>query len=254
MDYPISTVARLAGTTTRTLRHYGDVGLLAPSRVGANGYRYYDAEALVRLQRILLLRSLGLPLPAIGEVIDAGRTDAPASTLRVHLQYLRGEQERLGRQITAVLTTVEALERGEEPMPEDMFNGFDHTQYREEVEERWGRDAYAEGDSWWRSKTDAEKDAFTREVAELNAGWTDAATRGIAPTGEEAQALAARHVAWLSGVPGVPRDDDGSLSAEYIGGLGEMYVGDPRFAANYGGQDGAELVRAALDEWLLRRT
>ena len=91
-------------------------------------------------------------------------------------------------------------------------------------------------------------------MAELNAGWTDAATRGIAPTGEEAQALAARHVAWLSGVPGVPRDDDWSLSAEYIGGLGEMYVGDPRFAANYGWHDGAELVRAALDEWLLRRT
>jgi DNA-binding transcriptional MerR regulator len=253
VDYPISTVARLTGTTSRTLRHYGDIGLLAPSRVGTNGYRYYDSAALVRLQRILLLRSLGLPLPAIGEVMADTRAEAPASALRAHLQVLRGEQERLDRQITAVLTTVEALERGEEPMPEDMFNGFDHTRYREEVEERWGRDAYADGDSWWRSKTQEEKDAFGKEVADLNADWTAAATRNIAPTGEEALALAGRHIAWLAGIPGTPRGADGSLAREYIRGLGEMYVGDPRFAANYGGRQGAELVQAALGAWLERQ-
>ena len=28
-------------------------------------------------------------------------------------------------------------------MAEEMFDGFDHTQYKEEVEERWGKDAYA---------------------------------------------------------------------------------------------------------------
>ena len=59
--------ARSAGTTSRTLRHYGAVGLLEPSRIGGNGYRYYDEEALVRLQRIL---ELGLGLPAIAEVLD----------------------------------------------------------------------------------------------------------------------------------------------------------------------------------------
>ena len=49
MEASIQEVARLAGTTSRTLRHYGDIGLLAPSRVGANGYRWYDDDALVRL-------------------------------------------------------------------------------------------------------------------------------------------------------------------------------------------------------------
>ena len=42
MDWSIQEVARLAGATSRTLRHYGDVGLLPASRIGANGYRYYD--------------------------------------------------------------------------------------------------------------------------------------------------------------------------------------------------------------------
>ncbi|HSU47497.1 MAG TPA: MerR family transcriptional regulator, partial [Arthrobacter sp.] len=62
-DWSIQDVARLAGTTSRTLRHYDDIGLLKPSRVGSNGYRYYDGAALLQLQRILLLRELGLGLP-----------------------------------------------------------------------------------------------------------------------------------------------------------------------------------------------
>ena len=62
----------------------------------------------------------------------------------------------------------------------------------------------------------------------------------------EAQALAARHVAWLRGIPGTPAATPGGDVAGYVRGLGELYVADPRFAANYGGQAGAEFVRAAL--------
>ena len=71
MEWSIQQIAKLAGTTSRTLRHYDDIGLLSPSSVGHNGYRHYDQAALVRLQRILLLRELGLGLPQIAEVLDA---------------------------------------------------------------------------------------------------------------------------------------------------------------------------------------
>ena len=50
MDWSIQQIARLAGTTSRTLRHYGDLGLLEPTRIGANGYRYYDQAALTRCE------------------------------------------------------------------------------------------------------------------------------------------------------------------------------------------------------------
>ena len=81
MLYGISDVARAAGTTSRTLRHYQDVGLLEPTRIGANGYRYYDDAALTRLQRILLLRQLGLGVAAIAEALD--RAD-DTNALRAH--------------------------------------------------------------------------------------------------------------------------------------------------------------------------
>ena len=48
--WSIVEVARLAGVSSRTLRHYDDVGLLPPAYVGSNGYRYYGRAELHRLQ------------------------------------------------------------------------------------------------------------------------------------------------------------------------------------------------------------
>ncbi len=240
----IQEVARLTGTTSRTLRHYDDIGLLPPSEVAANGYRRYDQRALVRLQRILLLRELGLSLPTIAEVLDGQASDAAA--LRTHLEWLRQEKERLDRQIASVEITMNTMEGGGRIMAEQMFDGFDHTQHKQEVVDRWGEDAYAQGDVWWRSKTAEEKAAFQSEHAALAAEWTDAATRGEAPDGDIARALVQRHIRWLGQAPGAPRVADGRLDPDYVTGLGEMYVADPRFGSNYGGPAGAELVRDAL--------
>ena len=60
--FTVKQLSETAGVTSRTLRYYDEIGLLKPSRVGDNGYRYYDDEALLRLQQILLYRELGMPL------------------------------------------------------------------------------------------------------------------------------------------------------------------------------------------------
>ncbi|WP_454041854.1 MerR family transcriptional regulator [Cellulosimicrobium sp. Marseille-Q8652] len=242
-DWSIQEVARLAGTTSRTLRHYDAVGLLAPSRVASNGYRHYDADALVRLQRILLLRDLGLGLPAIRAALDEQESEVRA--LRTHLDWLRAERQRLARQIASVERTITTMEGGGELMATDMFDGFDHTQYREEVEDRWGKDAYARGDAWWRGMSDDERSAWKERTARLNDDWAAAAQAGVDPASDEAQELARRHVSWLQAVPANPAHEAGPL-AGYLLGLGEMYVNDPRFALNYGGVEGATFVRDAL--------
>jgi DNA-binding transcriptional MerR regulator len=248
MDWSVQQIARLAGTTSRTLRHYDDIGLLKPSRTGDNGYRYYDQAALVRLQRILLLRQLGLGLPAVAEVI--GRESDAVKALDRHLAWLRKEQDRLARQIASIQQTIEAVKEGKGIMAENMFDGFDHTQHKEEVEDRWGKDAYAAGDAWWRAMGASEKDAWKRRSQQLGSDWTAAAVSGIAPDSGDAQELARRHVEWLTGIPGTPAAASATgRNANikgYVTGLGEMYVADPRFAANYGGETGAAFVRDAL--------
>lgn len=251
MEWSIQQIARLAGTTSRTLRHYDDLGLVPPSRVGDNGYRYYDEPALVRLQRVLLLRELGLGLSEIGAILDREVDEAPALT--THLSLLRQERDRLARQIAAVEHTIEALKGGTELMAETMFDGFDHTQYREEVEERWGKDAYARSDAWWRGLSDEDRRAWKSQVERLGKDWIAAANdEGVTPDSATAQDIARRHIAWLRGIPGTPAATLGGDLAGYVRGLAEMYVQDERFAANYGGREGAEFVRDALLSYLAR--
>ncbi|WP_312676216.1 TipAS antibiotic-recognition domain-containing protein [Microbacterium sp.] len=243
-EWSIQQIAKLAGTTSRTLRHYGELGLLPPSSVGDNGYRRYDSASLLRLQRILLLRELGLGLPQIAEIL--ARPTAAEEALETHLAWLHDEHDRLTRQIASVEATITTLKKGEEPMAEDMFDGFDHTQYKDEVTERWGEKAYADSDRWWRGMDAATQADWKAQTAALNAAWQDAAASGLASDSAAAQELAARHVAWLRGIPGTPAADPHADIAGYVRGLAEMYVADERFAANYGGTAGATFVRDAL--------
>ncbi|MGW6172610.1 MerR family transcriptional regulator [Arthrobacter sp. NPDC055138] len=237
--YSIHEVAKAAGTTSRTLRHYQDIGLLEPSHTGHNGYRYYDGAALVRLQRILLLRQLGLGLPEINKVLEGTRDTTAA--LRGHLELLLQERDRLEKQIASVKTTIDKTERGERLMANEMFDGFDHTQFKEEVEERWGKDAYAKGDQWWRGMSDAERTPWKERSKELMADWIAAGQAGLAADSDEAQVLAQRQFDWLAGANGGQE-----VSFGYFTGLGEMYVADQRFGANYGGEQGAGFVRDAM--------
>ena len=90
------------------------------------------------------------------------------------------------------------------------------------------------------------------EVAELWLQRLDTSPAGFLrrQVALEAQALPARHVDWLRSVPGTPPSKPGGDLAAYVLGLADMYVADPRFAANYatseGGSVGAEFVRDAL--------
>ena len=244
MDWSIQDIARLSGTTSRTLRHYDKIGLLKPSRVGANGYRHYDEDALAALQRILLLREMGLGLPAISDVL-AGQT-RHTDALHTHLHWLQKEKDRLDRQIGTVETTIRKLEGKEQLMAEEMFDGFDHAEFKDEVEERWGKDAYAKSDSWYRSLTSEDKSAFKQHSDELAFAWIDAAASSKTADGDTAQKIAQRHYEWLRSIPGTPRGGNGGPTKQYFTWMAEMYVADERFALNYGGQAGAEFVRDAM--------
>ncbi|QOR70632.1 MerR family transcriptional regulator [Ruania alkalisoli] len=236
-EWSMHEITRATGTTSRTLRHYDQIGLLPPARIGANGYRYYDTDALVRLQRILLLRELGLSLPAIAEVLAGDQSEAEA--LRTHLELLELERSRLERRIASVRTTLTKREGGEHLMASEMFDGFDHTQYENEVTERWGREAWQSSDTWWRSLSAQEKAAFQAEQEQIAAGFIAAHEAGTAPDSAEVAELCRRHHLWLG-------QSVSTVSKAYYLGLADMYVADPRFGKNYGGSDGAEYVREAM--------
>src|ERR1039458_7274736 len=84
--------AELAGVTVRTLHHYDRLGLLKPRRTAA-GYRVYQARDLERLEQIIALKFLGLPLRRIGTLLDRELVALP-DALRMQRSVLE-EKRRL---------------------------------------------------------------------------------------------------------------------------------------------------------------
>ena len=95
----IGEVAKLIGVSTKTIRYYHEIGLLAEPKRTEGGYRLYTAQDLLRLQRIRRLRSLGLPLDRIKEIL--GESDVEQEIM------LRNALQSLIQELTAQIIELE---------------------------------------------------------------------------------------------------------------------------------------------------
>nr|WP_299243839.1 MerR family transcriptional regulator [uncultured Halomonas sp.] len=79
----VSELARNAGVTAETVRHYTREGLLQPCRDPENGYQLYDGDSLNRLRFIQRARTLGFSVREIGEILaHADHGDSPCPLVR----------------------------------------------------------------------------------------------------------------------------------------------------------------------------
>jgi DNA-binding transcriptional MerR regulator len=90
--FKIGDFSRIARVSCRLLRYYDEIGLLKPGSIERDtGYRYYSASQLPRLNRILVLKELGLSLEEIARVLDSNLT---AAELRGMLTVRRSDAQR----------------------------------------------------------------------------------------------------------------------------------------------------------------
>jgi DNA-binding transcriptional MerR regulator len=240
VTWSIQQVARMAGVTSRTLRHYDEIGLLPHSHVAANGYRQYGPDQLLRLQRILVLRELRLGLDEIAAVLDEEKDVLTA--LRSHHDRLLAERDRFDRLAATVSRTIQDVERGAQMTArsvEHWFEGFDQekqAQYRKEAAERWGEDAVtaaeAKSGGWSREKAEQWAEAVTALVDHIDAGRD--------PADPAVQLTVAGHHQWLRG--------HWEPTRESYKGLADVYADDERFRANFDKTDPrlAEYLRTAM--------
>lgn len=66
----ISQVSKSYGISTRTLRYYEQIGLLQSTKADDYAYRVYSPQAIQRLQQIIMLRKLRIPLKKIGDIFS----------------------------------------------------------------------------------------------------------------------------------------------------------------------------------------
>jgi DNA-binding transcriptional MerR regulator len=90
--FKIGDFSRIARVSCRLLRYYDELGLLKPGSIERDtGYRYYSASQLPRLNRILVLKELGLSLEDIARVLDSNLS---AAELRGMLIVRRSDAQR----------------------------------------------------------------------------------------------------------------------------------------------------------------
>jgi cob(I)alamin adenosyltransferase len=120
-DWTIGELAKAAGLTVRTLRHYDQLSLLTPSRHAASGHRRYGASEVSRLYQILALRSLGFSLTAIASLLDSGTETKLLPMAQSHLEHVSNQldmYDALHRRLTRL---VEALEQREATSAEQLL-------------------------------------------------------------------------------------------------------------------------------------
>lgn len=221
--YTIRQLADLAGVTPRALRHYDTIGLLRPTSVGDNGYRYYDEVAALRLQQILFFRELGLALGDIRAVLDAPEFEA-AAALEHHRAALAARADRLQHLIHTIDRTLRHLQ-GEIEMPtQDLFAGFDEetqARYEKEAAEMYDPRTVAESSRRWKGYSAEEQARIQREGGQIYQAM--AALLGRDPADADVQAVVGRwhrHLrAFYEPTPDILR------------GLGQAYAEQPEFSA-----------------------
>ncbi|MBP2703865.1 MerR family transcriptional regulator [Microbispora sp. RL4-1S] len=240
MSYSVGEVARLAGVTVRTLHHYDEIGLLSPGERTVAGYRRYTEPDLERLQQVLFYRELGFSLEEIAVILDEPGAD-PMTHLRRQHELLRRRIGRLEEMRTAVERAMEAHTMGIDLTPQErfeVFGEFDPDQYADEARERWGgTEAFEQSRARTARYTKDDWKTITGEAGEITAAFAAAYAEGAPADGDRARQIAERHRAhitrWFY-----------DCTYEIHKGLAEMYVGDPRFAANY------ENVAAGLSHYV----
>ncbi|WP_028115800.1 MerR family transcriptional regulator [Ferrimonas senticii] len=103
----ITQLARQHSLSRTTLLYYEREQLLLPTLRAANGYRYYDAKAVARLQQICSYRSYGLGISEIKQLLSRDDLSQQAALLSQHFSELEQQIEQLRQQQHAIMLALQ---------------------------------------------------------------------------------------------------------------------------------------------------
>lgn len=231
-ELTVKQLAAISGITVRTLHHYDEIGLLKPAHIGANGYRYYGRAEMLRLQRILFHRELGVPLGEIAGLLDLEGADQVGVLLR-HREKLEAERERFRVLIDTIDRTVADL-KGETPMPNaDLYRGFSaekQAEYEAWLIERYGdpmKEDIARSRKAMTKMNEAEQQAVMEQLRDIETALAEGMKRGLDPASDPIDRVIARHRAWVAAAWDKP------CPPEAYSGLADLYLSHPDFVKRY---------------------
>jgi len=244
--YTVKQLSDLAQVSVRTLHYYDEIGLLTPSQVGGNGYRYYDDDSLLRLQQILFYREIGMELMQIKDVLDSPDFDRVAA-LKSHRAVLLEKSDRLRNLVNTVDSTIQHL-IGEKEMSKkqlfEAFSGEKQKEYEREIRLQYGPDTVNQSIKRWNGYTKAQQQNVIDEGNQIYTEIAGAIDAGKPAQSEDVQVILQRwhqHIRYFY-----------EPTLDILRGLGELYTSHPDFIANFAKihPDLAEYMRAGINQYV----
>jgi DNA-binding transcriptional MerR regulator len=228
MKYTVQQLAKLAGISVRTLHYYDEIGLLIPSFIKENGYRFYEEKELIALQQILFFRELDFSLEKIKEILTSPYFNREQA-LTDQKKLLELKKERVEAMIRTITKTIQSMKGGENMSTNDIYSAFSdptYLKYKDEVEERWGNtEAYKQSVQRVGKMSKADLEKVKAEAEDIATTTARLMTNGLTYNSPEVQEQVGRFYNHLRHFY--------DPSYEMFKGLGQMYVDDPRFTKTY---------------------
>lgn len=232
MSYSIGELSKLAGISTRTLRHYDAIDLLKPAYVEENGYRVYSEDEVKMLQQIMFYREFGITLEEIHAIVNSSEFDR-LKALETHYQHLKSEKDRISQLMNTVENTIK-IYKEDLTMSKKEFEGFKKQQikaneekYGEEIREKYGDDVIDSSNKKFGNLTQEQYERIEKLNEEISEALVNAVPEGK-PESAEGKRVAELHKEWLIMVW-----PDDLYSEEAHIGLAQMYTQDERFKKYY---------------------
>ena len=238
-DYSIGEVAALLKVTTRTLRHWDEIGLLSPQWRTVGDHRLYTEDDLQRGMDIVIYRSVGIELKDIAELLQAPAASA-VDRLRAQQAALRKRRADVDAMLQAVNRLIKETEMDQNLSASQKVKklGDAWPTLQEEAHEKWG-----DSTEWAASAAVAESmgkkdwEEFSVEHEHFAAELEEAAKAGLEAGSEEAKEIVDKHCALIAQWYPVSR------SKQVL--LARMYCEDPRFDETYRGN--ADYLRQLIE-------
>ena len=215
-------VSAMTGVSVRALHHYDKIGLLKPTKVSAAGYRLYDEAALVRLQCIMLYKTLEFSLSDIRDILNSEAFDRNrALDQQIALLELKREH------IDNILQLARGIRAFGVDMKNMRFEAFDTRkieEYAAEAKNSWGQtEAWREYEHKREGRTQDQERLLGEGMMALMAEFGK--LRQGAPDAPEAQALVDRLRAYIT-------ENYYTCTDAILRSLGTIYAGGGRMTEN----------------------
>ena len=135
----VKEIAEITGISIRTLRYYDEIDLLKPTKLSPAGYRLYDSKALEKLQQIMFLKELEIPLIEIKVIMEDPHYNREQALI-TQKALLEKKRNRLNGMIELITDVM----KGVNTMSFEAFNEEDIQKILEHIKKSMPREEYEE--------------------------------------------------------------------------------------------------------------